>query len=75
MLVLPWLLRMREISSGAVIKFVDVGNQASPQQVYFGLNTTVRICHVTRYRLKFWGFLLYVIALASLARGRTRSGA
>jgi hypothetical protein len=25
-----------EISSGSFIKFVDVGNQASPQQVYFG---------------------------------------
>src|SRR3977135_82686 len=25
-----------EISSGSFVKFVDVGNQASPQQVYFG---------------------------------------
>jgi spermidine synthase len=60
-----------EISSGSFIKFVDVGNQASPQQVYFG--TEYHTQDLSRYAIPvevLCGFFFLVIALAFLGPGQ-----
>lgn len=60
-----------EISSGSFIKFVDVGNQASPQQVYFG--TEYYGQDLTRYAIPIevlGGFFFIIIALAFLGPGQ-----
>lgn len=60
-----------EISSGSFIKFVDVGNQASPQQVYFGTEYHSR--DLSRYAFPveiLCGFFFLVIALAFLGPGQ-----
>jgi spermidine synthase len=60
-----------EISSGSFIKFVDVGNQASPQQVYFG--TEYHSQDLSRYAIPveiLCGFFYLVIALAFLGPGQ-----
>ena len=60
-----------EISSGSFIKFVDVGNQASPQQVYFG--TEYHSQDLSRYAIPvevLCGFFFIVIALAFLGPGQ-----
>ncbi|HEV2826236.1 MAG TPA: hypothetical protein VGW76_01450 [Pyrinomonadaceae bacterium] len=61
-----------EISSGSFMKFVDVGNQASPQQVYFG--TEYHSQDLSRYAIPvevLCGFFFIVIALAFLGPGQT----
>jgi spermidine synthase len=60
-----------EISSGSFVKFVDVGNQASPQQVYFG--TEYHSQDLSRYAIPvevLCGFFFIVIALAFLGPGQ-----
>jgi spermidine synthase len=60
-----------EISSGSFVKFVDVGNQASPQQVYFG--TEYHSQDLSRYAIPvevLCGFFFSVIALAFLGPGQ-----
>lgn len=60
-----------EISSGSFIKFVDVGNQASPQQVYFG--TEYHSQDLSRYAIPvevLGGFFFIVIALAFVGPGQ-----
>jgi len=60
-----------EISSGSFVKFVDVGNQASPQQVYFG--TEYQSQDLSRYAIPvevLCGFFFIVIALAFLGPGQ-----
>ena len=60
-----------EISSGSFIKFVDVGNQASPQQVYFG--TEYHSQDLSRYAIPveiLCGFFFGVIALAFVGPGQ-----
>lgn len=60
-----------EISSGSFIKFVDVGNQASPQQVYFG--TEYHSQDLSRYAIPveiLCGFFFLVIALAFVGPGQ-----
>jgi spermidine synthase len=60
-----------EISSGSFVKFVDVGNQASPQQVYFG--TEYHSQDLSRYAIPvevLCGFFFLVIALAFLGPGQ-----
>jgi len=60
-----------EISSGSFLKFVDVGNQASPQQVYFG--TEYHSQDLSRYAIPIeflCGFFFIVIALAFLGPGQ-----
>ena len=60
-----------EISSGSFIKFVDVGNQASPQQVYFG--TEYHSQDLSRYAIPveiLCGFFFIVIALAFVGPGQ-----
>ena len=60
-----------EISSGSFAKFVDVGNQASPQQVYFGAEYHSQ--DLSRYAIPvevLCGFFFIVIALAFLVRDR-----
>jgi spermidine synthase len=60
-----------EISSGSFMKFVDVGNQASPQQVYFG--TEYHSQDLARYAIPvevLCGFFFIVIALAFLGPGQ-----
>ncbi len=60
-----------EISSGSFVKFVDVGNQASPQQVYFG--TEYYSQDLSRYAIPvevLCGFFFIVIALAFLGPGQ-----
>ena len=60
-----------EISSGSFIKFVDVGNQASPQQVYFG--TEYHSQDLSSYAIPvevLCGFFFLVIALAFLGPGQ-----
>ena len=59
-----------EISSGSFIKFVDVGNQASPQQVYFG--TEYHTQDLSRFAIPIevlCGFFFIVIALAFIGPG------
>ena len=60
-----------EISSGSFVKFVDVGNQASPQQVYFG--TEYQSQDLSRYAIPvevLCGFFFIVIALAFVGPGQ-----
>lgn len=60
-----------EISSGSFMKFVDVGNQASPQQVYFG--TEYHSQDLSRYAIPveiLCGFFFIVIALAFVGPGQ-----
>ncbi|MEK6282396.1 MAG: hypothetical protein AABN95_18715 [Acidobacteriota bacterium] len=60
-----------EISSSAFVNFVDVGNQASPQQVYFG--TEYHSQDLSRYAIPvevLCGFFFIVIALAFLGPGQ-----
>jgi SAM-dependent methyltransferase len=60
-----------EISSGSFAEFVDVGNQASPQQVYFG--TEYHSQDLSRYAVPvevLCGFFFIVIALAFLGPGQ-----
>ena len=60
-----------EISSGTFIKFVDVGDQASPQQVYFG--TEYHSQDLSRYAIPIevlGGFFFIIIALAFVGLGQ-----
>ena len=60
-----------EISSGSFINFVDVGNQVSPQQVYFG--TEYHSQDLSRYAIPvelLCGFFFIVIALAFIGPGQ-----
>jgi SAM-dependent methyltransferase len=60
-----------EISSGSFMKFVDVGNQGSPQQIYFG--TEYHSQDLSRYAIPveaLCGFFFIVIALAFLGPGQ-----
>jgi spermidine synthase len=60
-----------EISSGSFAKFVDVGNQASPEQVYFGAEYYSQ--DLSRYSIPveiLCGFFFIVIALAFLGPGQ-----
>src|SRR3982074_731162 len=60
-----------EISSGSFAKFVDVGNQASPQQVYFG--TEYHSQDLSHYAIPvelLCGFFFVVIAMAFLGLGQ-----
>ncbi|MFN2516453.1 MAG: spermidine synthase [Pyrinomonadaceae bacterium] len=60
-----------EISSGSLIKFVDVGNQASPQQVFFG--TEYHSQDLSRYAIPvevLCGFFFIVIAIAFIGPGQ-----
>ncbi len=60
-----------ELSSGSFAKFVDVGNQASPQQVYFGAEYHSQ--DLSRYAIPvevLCGFFFIVIALAFLGPGQ-----
>ena len=60
-----------EISSGTFIKFVDVGDQASPQQVYFG--TEYHSQDLSRYAIPIevlGGFFFIIIALAFIGLGQ-----
>ena len=60
-----------EISSSSFLSFVDVGHQASPQQVYFG--TEYHIQDLSRYAIPvevLCGFFFIVIALAFIGPGQ-----
>ena len=60
-----------EISSGSFIKFVDVGNQASPQQIFFG--TEYHSGDLSHYAIPIevlCGFFFIVIALAFIGPGQ-----
>ena len=60
-----------EISSGSLGKFVDVGNQASPQQVYFGAEYHSH--DLSRYAIPvevLCGFFFLVIALTFVGPGQ-----
>jgi SAM-dependent methyltransferase len=60
-----------EISSGSFQKFVDVGNQASPQQVYFGAEYHSQ--DLSRYAIPvevLCGFFFLVIALTFVGPGQ-----
>src|SRR5688500_16281609 len=60
-----------EISTKSLGKFVDVGNQVSPQQVYFG--TEYHSQDLSRYAIPveaLCGFFFIVIALAFLGPGQ-----
>jgi len=60
-----------EISSGSFAKFVDVGNQASPQQIYFGAEYQSH--DLSRYAIPveiLCAFFFIVIALAFLGPGQ-----
>jgi hypothetical protein len=60
-----------EISSGSLIQFVNVGNQSSPQQVYFG--TEYHSQDLSRYAIPvevLCGFFFIVIAIAFLGPGQ-----
>jgi spermidine synthase len=60
-----------EMSSGSFVKFVDVGNQASPQQVFFG--TEYHNQDLSRYAIPvevLCGFFFIVIALAFIGPGQ-----
>jgi len=60
-----------EISSGSFMKFVDVGNQGSPQQIYFG--TEYHSQDLSRYAIPveaLCGFFFIVIALTFLGPGQ-----
>src|SRR5215211_7176348 len=54
-----------EISSGSFVKFVDVGNQSSPEQIYFG--TEYHSQDLSRYAIPvevICGFFFLIITLA-----------
>src|SRR5215475_3809317 len=60
-----------EISSGSLMRFVNVGNQVSPQQVYFGTEYSSQ--DLSRYAIPvevLCGFFFIVIALAFLGPGQ-----
>ncbi len=60
-----------EISSGSFVKFVDVGNQSSPEQIYFG--TEYHSQDLSRYAIPvevLCGFFFLVIALAFVGPGQ-----
>jgi len=60
-----------EYTSGALMQFVNVGNQASPQQVYFG--TEYHSQDLSRYAIPveiLCGFFFTIIALAFLGPGQ-----
>ncbi|HEY3026478.1 MAG TPA: hypothetical protein VGJ55_10045, partial [Pyrinomonadaceae bacterium] len=60
-----------EISSGSFAKFVDVGNQVSPQQVFFG--TEYHTQDLSRYAVPvevLCGFFFLTIALAFIGPGQ-----
>ncbi len=60
-----------EISSGSFVKFVDVGNQASPQNIYFG--TEYHSQDLSRYAIPvevLCGFFFLIIALALIGPGQ-----
>ena len=60
-----------EISSVSLLRFVNVGNQSSPQQVYFG--TEYHSQDLSRYAIPvevLGGFFFIVIALAFLGPGQ-----
>lgn len=60
-----------EISSGWFSKFVDVGNQASPQQIFFG--TEYHSQDLSRYAVPvevLCGFFFLIIALAFIGPGQ-----
>jgi spermidine synthase len=60
-----------EISSGSFIKFVDVGNQPSPEQIYFG--TEYQSQDLSRYAIPvevLCGFFFLIIALAFIGPGQ-----
>src|SRR5690242_5481356 len=60
-----------EISSASLIRFVDVGNQVSPQQVYFG--TEYHTQDLSRFSIPIevlCGFFFVVIALAFIGPGQ-----
>jgi len=60
-----------EYTSGALMQYVDVGNQASPQQVYFG--TEYHSQDLSHYAIPvevLCGFFFTIIALAFLGPGQ-----
>jgi len=60
-----------EISSGSFVKFVDVGNQSSPEQIYFG--TEYHTQDLSRYAIPvevLCGFFFLVIAFAFIGPGQ-----
>ena len=60
-----------EVSSGSFVKFVDVGNQSSPQQVYFG--TEYHSQDLSRYAIPvevLGGFFFLVLALTFVGPGQ-----
>ena len=60
-----------EISRTSFIRFVDVGNQSSPQQIYFG--TEYHTQDLSRYAIPvevLCGFFFLVIALAFIGPGQ-----
>jgi spermidine synthase len=60
-----------EISSGSFVKFVDVGNQSSPEQIYFG--TEYHSQDLSRYAIPvevICGFFFLIIALAFIGPGQ-----
>ena len=60
-----------EISSGSFVKFVDVGNQPSPEQIYFG--TEYHSQDLSRYAIPVevvCAFFFLVIALAFIGPGQ-----
>jgi len=60
-----------EISSGSFVKFVDVGNQASPENIYFG--TEYHSQDLSRYAIPveaLCGFFFLIIALALIGPGQ-----
>src|SRR5437870_5660132 len=60
-----------EISSGSFMRFIDVGNQASPQQVFFG--TEYHSQDLSRYAIPvevLCGFFFLIIALTFIGHGQ-----
>ena len=60
-----------EISSSSLMRFVNVGNQVSPQQVYFGTEYSSQ--DLSRYAIPvevLCGFFFIIIALAFLGPGQ-----
>src|ERR1041385_8732519 len=60
-----------EISSGSFVKFVNVGNQTRPEQIYFG--TEYQSQDLSRYAIPvevLCGFFFLVLALAFIGPGQ-----
>jgi spermidine synthase len=60
-----------EISSGSFVKFVDVGNQVKPEQIYFG--TEYQSQDLSRYAIPvevLCGFFFLILALAFIGPGQ-----